>query len=51
MNIFISFLRLFVFEQEEKLEIEAQNKGLISNLFNFFVFLIVFIEGVSYNFV
>ncbi len=46
MNIFISFLRLFVFEQEEKLEIEAQNKGLISNLFNFFVFLIVFIEGV-----
>ncbi len=47
MNQFKKFLRLFIWEQEEKIEVDAQNNMLFSNLINFYLLLVVFIEGIA----
>lgn len=46
MNLLNKFLSLFIYVREEKIEIEDQTKVLISNLINFFLFFIVFLEGI-----
>ncbi len=46
MNFINKFLILFVFDQEEKLEIETKTTLLLTNILNFFLFVIVFIEGI-----
>lgn len=45
MNLLNKFLSLFIYVREEKIEIEDQTKVLISNLINFFLFMVVFLEG------
>ncbi len=45
MKLLNRFLSLFIYVREEKIEIEDQTKVLISNLINFFLFIIVFLEG------
>ncbi|TAJ13362.1 response regulator [Marinilabiliaceae bacterium JC017] len=45
MNILNKFLSLFIYEQREKVEIETRNRSLLTNLNNFFLFIIVFTEG------
>ncbi len=46
MKFINKFLILFVFDQEEKLEIETKSTLLFTNVLNFFLFVIVFIEGI-----
>ncbi|MBN2166725.1 MAG: response regulator [Marinilabiliaceae bacterium] len=46
MRFLNRLISLFIFEQDEKLELEEKNRILLANLFNFILFLIVFIEGV-----
>ena len=45
MKLLNKFLSLFIYVREEKIEIEDQTKVLISNLINFFLFMVVFLEG------
>jgi CheY-like chemotaxis protein len=46
MKILDKFLGLFIYEQEDKVEIETRNRHLITNLVNFFLFFIVIAEGI-----
>lgn len=46
MKLFSKLISLFLFEQDEELELEEKNRFLLSNLMNFVLFLIVFSEGV-----
>ena len=46
MKIINRFLSFFIQEHETKLEIEARHNYLITNLINFFLFLVVISEGV-----
>jgi len=46
MKFINKFLMLFSFEQDEKLEIETKTTLLLTNVLNFFLFVIVFIEGI-----
>ncbi len=46
MKIINKFLSFFIQEHETKLEIEARHNYLITNLINFFLFLIVISEGI-----
>lgn len=46
MKFINKFLMLFSVEQDEKLEIETKTTFLLANVLNFFLFVIVFIEGI-----
>ncbi|TLX74969.1 response regulator [Labilibacter sediminis] len=46
MKFINKFLLLFTFEQDEKLEIETKTTLLLTNVLNFFLFVIVFMEGI-----
>jgi len=46
MKLINNFLLLFTFEQDEKLEIETKTTLLLTNILNFFLFVIVFMEGI-----
>ncbi len=46
MKFINKFLQLFTFEQDDKLEIETKTTLLLTNVLNFFLFVIVFIEGI-----
>ncbi len=46
MKLINKFLLLFAFEQDEKLEVETKTTLLLTNVLNFFLFVIVFIEGI-----
>ncbi|MCW3788575.1 response regulator [Plebeiibacterium sediminum] len=46
MKFLNKFLLLFTFDQEEKLEVETKTTLLFTNVLNFFLFVIVFIEGI-----
>lgn len=46
MNQLKKLLQLFIWEQEEKVDIEVQNNMLFSNLINFILLIIVFSEGI-----
>ena len=46
MNQLKKLLQLFIWEQEEKIDIEVQNNMLFSNLINFILLIIVFSEGI-----
>ena len=46
MKFINKLISLFIFEQDEQLELEEKNRILLSNLMNFILFIIVFIEGV-----
>ncbi len=46
MKFINKFLLLFTFDQEEKLEVETKTTLLFTNVLNFFLFVIVFIEGI-----
>ncbi len=46
MKIINKFLSFFIQEHETKLEIEARHNYLITNLINFFLFLVVISEGI-----
>ena len=46
MRIINKFLSFFIQEHETKLEIEARHNYLITNLINFFLFLVVISEGI-----
>ncbi len=46
MKFINKFLLLFAFEQDEKIEVETKTTILLTNVLNFFLFVIVFIEGI-----
>ena len=46
MKLLNKFLTLFKPDNKEKLEVEEQTPMLINNLINFFLFCIVFVEGI-----
>lgn len=46
MKFINKFLLLFAFDQDEKLEVETKTTLLLTNVLNFFLFVIVFIEGI-----
>jgi CheY-like chemotaxis protein/signal transduction histidine kinase len=46
MKFINKFLLLFCFEQEGKLDTEVKTTLLFSNVLNFFLFVIVFVEGI-----
>jgi CheY-like chemotaxis protein/signal transduction histidine kinase len=46
MKFINKFLLLFIFEQEGKLDVEVKTTLLLTNVLNFFLFVIVFIEGI-----
>ncbi|WP_430933668.1 response regulator [Saccharicrinis sp. 156] len=46
MKFINKFLLLFSFDQDEKLEVETKTTLLLTNVLNFFLFVIVFIEGI-----
>jgi CheY-like chemotaxis protein len=46
MKLLNKLLLLFVFEHDEKLEIETKTTLLLTSVLNFFLFVIVFIEGI-----
>ena len=46
MRTINKFLSLFIHDQETKLEIEARHNYLLTNLINFFLFIVVITEGI-----
>ena len=46
MKFINKFLLLFSFDQDEKLEVESKTTLLFTNVLNFFLFVIIFIEGI-----
>ncbi len=46
MKLFNKIISLFIFEQDEILEIEERNKMLLANLLNFTLFVVVLVEGI-----
>lgn len=46
MKFINKFLLLFAFDQDEKLEVETKTTLLLANVLNFFLFVVVFIEGI-----
>ncbi len=46
MNLLNNFLSLFKIDNKENVELEEQTPLLINNLINFFLFSIVFVEGI-----
>ena len=46
MKFINRLILLFAFEQDEKLEIETKTTLLLTNVLNFFLFVIIFIEGI-----
>ncbi|GAF04174.1 response regulator [Saccharicrinis fermentans] len=46
MKFINKFLLLFSFDQDEELEVETKTTLLLTNVLNFFLFVIIFIEGI-----
>ena len=46
MKFINRLILLFAFEQDEKLEVETKTTLLLTNVLNFFLFVIIFIEGI-----
>ncbi|WP_075589722.1 response regulator [Labilibacter marinus] len=46
MKFINKLILLFAFDQDEKLEVETKTTLLLTNVLNFFLFVIVFVEGI-----
>lgn len=51
MKLMSRIISVFLFEQAEKLDLEDRNRILMANLMNFFLFVVVFAEGIYSLFV